>query len=119
MGKLLALVLIGFPLAAFAAASCGGPGGGAENDYPTSARANYVFGCMAVNGQTQEALDRCSCSIDVIASILPYKEYVSAQTVLSMQQEKSYLAMMFQTASAKKIVRRLREAQAEGEVRCF
>jgi hypothetical protein len=127
MGKLLALVLIGFPLAAFAAASGGGPGGvpmgstnvGAGNDYPTSARANYVFGCMAVNGQTQEALDRCSCSIDVIASILPYKEYVSAQTVLSMQQEKSYLAMMFQTASAKKIVRRLREAQAEGEVRCF
>ena len=24
------------------------------NDYPTSARADYVFGCMKANGETQE-----------------------------------------------------------------
>lgn len=128
MGKWLASTLLalamGAPLAALAATSCGGgsearSASGIANDYPTSARANYVFACMAVNGETHEALDRCSCSIDVIASILPYKDYVSAETVLSMQQEKSYMALMFQTASAKTIVRRLREAEAEGEVRCF
>ena len=34
------------------------------NDYPTVARADYVFGCMQVNGQTRDALERCSCSID-------------------------------------------------------
>lgn len=127
MEKLLALALIGFPLAAFAATSCGGPPGstpgssniGAANDYPTSARADYVFGCMAVNGETHEALDRCSCAIDVVASILPYDEYVSAETVLQMQQEKSVLAQEFRTAAAQGIVKRLREAEAEGEVRCF
>ncbi|HTU54675.1 MAG TPA: hypothetical protein VMF62_11955 [Acetobacteraceae bacterium] len=119
MGKLLALALIGFPLAALAAASCGGPAGEAANDYPTSARADYVFGCMAVNGETHEALDRCSCAIDVVASILPYKEYVSAETVLQMQQEKSVLAQEFRTATAQGIVKQLREAEAEGEVRCF
>ena len=44
--------------------------GAAEtNDYPTSARADYVFGCMAVNGQSRESLERCSCSVDVVASI--------------------------------------------------
>ncbi len=43
------------------------------NDYPTNARADYVYGCMKVNGETREALDRCSCSIDVSASILPYE----------------------------------------------
>jgi len=119
MGRLLALVVFTFPLAAFGAVSCGTSAGGIVNDYPTSARADYVFACMAVNGETHEALDRCSCAIDVIASILPYKNYVSAETVLSMQQERSYLALMFRTAAAKKIVRRLREAEAEGEVRCF
>ena len=31
----------------------------AINDYPTAARADYVFGCMAANGQTREYLQRC------------------------------------------------------------
>ena len=44
------------------------------NDYPTSARADYVFGCMKANGETQELLQKCSCSIDVIASIIPYDQ---------------------------------------------
>ncbi len=119
MQKLLVLLLITFPLAAFAAASCNAPAAGVANDYPTSARADYVFACMAVNGETHEALDRCSCAIDVVASILPYKDYVSAETVLGMQQERSYLSMEFRSDEAKKIVRSLHEAEAEGEVRCF
>ena len=41
------------------------------NDYPTAARADYVFACMAANGQSSEMLNRCSCSIDEIAAILP------------------------------------------------
>jgi hypothetical protein len=47
---------------------------GADNlkDYPTAARVDYVFGCMKANGETQHTLDQCSCSIDIIASILPY-----------------------------------------------
>ena len=27
------------------------------NDYPTAARADYVFGCMKANGETRQALD--------------------------------------------------------------
>jgi len=119
MRKLLASAFIMFPLAAFAATPGNAPAMGPANDYPTSARADYVFACMAVNGDTHEALDRCSCAIDVVASILPYQDYVSAETVLGMQQEKSFLAMEFRTEMAQKIVRRLREAEAEGEVRCF
>ena len=38
------------------------------------ARAEYVFACMASNGQTQQTLRQCSCSIDVIASVLPYRQ---------------------------------------------
>jgi hypothetical protein len=119
MRNLLIVALLAFPLSAVAARSGADTATAVLNDYPTSARADYVFGCMAVNGQSQDTLDRCSCAIDIVASILPYNEYVSAETVLRMQQEKSFLAMEFNTAAAKQIVRRLREAEAEGEVRCF
>jgi hypothetical protein len=55
-----------------AAAAAQGRAGAAElNDYPAAARADYVFACMKTNGDTRQALEKCSCSIDVIASILP------------------------------------------------
>lgn len=90
------------------------------NDYPTEARADYVFVCMAANGQTRESLRRCSCSIDVIASILPYEQYVDAETVLEMRQAGGERVGMMRTAAvANDFVRDLRRAQAEGDVRCF
>jgi hypothetical protein len=97
------------------------PGAAQEfvNDYPTAARADYVFGCMEVNGGTQEALRRCSCSIDVIASILPYDKYVEAETVMSVGQVGGDKAALFHDASMVERVAELRRAQAEGEVRCF
>jgi hypothetical protein len=57
-----------------------------ENDYPTEARADYIFGCMAANGQSRESLSRCSCSLDALAALLPYDKYVQASTVLSIRQ---------------------------------
>ena len=90
------------------------------NDYPTEARADYVFGCMAVNGQTREALTRCSCSVDVVASILPYEQYVEAETVLSIQRLRSERTAPLRNAEgAKNAVVDLRRAQAEAEIRCF
>jgi len=90
------------------------------NDYPTEARADYVFACMTVNGRTRDALSRCSCSIDVIASILPYENYVSAETVLRMLQTGGEKTAVFRTPeSTKAAVKRLRRAQAEAEIRCF
>lgn len=90
------------------------------NDYPTVARADYVFACMKSNGDTRQALEQCSCSIDVIASILPYERYVSAEAVLSMVQVPGERSAMFRsTAPAKAAVDDLRRAQAEAEVRCF
>ncbi len=90
------------------------------NDYPTSARAGYVFGCMKANGDTHTALDKCSCSIDVIASLLPYDRYVEAETVLSLAQVPGFFGAMFRSPPpAKAAVDNLRRAQAEAEVRCF
>ncbi len=90
------------------------------NDFPTEALADYVFACMATNGQTQDALRRCSCSIDVIASILTYDQYVEADTVLRMRLIGGEKSVMFKSGEgAKKIVETLRRAQAEAEIRCF
>ena len=90
------------------------------NDYPTSTRADYVFGCMKANGDTRQALEQCSCSIDVIASLLPYDRYVTAETVLSMSQVRGNLGGEFRSsAQASNAVNDLRRAQAEAEVRCF
>ena len=90
------------------------------NDYPTAARADYVFGCMQVNGQTRDALERCSCSIDVIASLLPYDQYEEAETVMRVRQRGGKNASMFLTMPMLRAkVEELKRAQVEAELRCF
>jgi hypothetical protein len=89
-------------------------------DYPTVAIADYVFGCMASNGQTREALEKCSCSIDVIASILSYDDYVEAETFSSMRLLSGEKGSLFRAgAKAREAVATLKRAQAEAEIRCF
>jgi hypothetical protein len=90
------------------------------NDYPTSARVDYVFACMKANGETQHSLEQCSCSIDIIASLLPYDRYVTAETVLRMSQVPGMLGGEFRSTDiARTAVEDLRRSQAEAEVRCF
>jgi hypothetical protein len=91
-----------------------------DSDYPTSARAEYVFGCLKANGETRQSIEQCSCSIDVVASLVPYERYVTAETVLSMSQVRGNLGGQFRTSEqAASALNDLRRAQAEAEVRCF
>ncbi len=108
--------------AVWLAAICAAPPafGADVNDYPTSARADYVFGCMKANGDTRLSLDQCSCSIDVIASLLKYDDYVAAETVASISQQAGQIGgMMRNTGAARDVLETLRRAQAEAQVRCF
>src|SRR5262245_6863590 len=90
------------------------------NDYPTAARVEYVFGCLKANGETRQVIEQCSCSVDVIASLLPYERYVKAETVLSMSQVRGNLGTQFRTSEqAAGALNELRRAQAGAEVRCF
>jgi hypothetical protein len=99
---------------------CGELHAGDLNDYPTKARADYVFGCMKANGDTRLALEQCACSIDVIASILPYDRYVAAETVASINQQAGQVgSLMRNTGVARDSLDELRRAQAEAQVRCF
>lgn len=91
-----------------------------QGEFPTVAIADYVFGCMASNGQTREALEKCSCSIDVISSILTYEDYVEAETFARMRLLSGEKGTLFRsTVKAKESVAALKRAQAEAEVRCF
>ena len=90
------------------------------NDYPAVARADYVFACMASNGQSRQVLEQCACSIDIIANQLPYTKYVEAETVLRMTKVPGAKGSFFQNIPhLKELVVGLRRAQAEAEVRCF
>jgi hypothetical protein len=90
------------------------------NDYPTVVRADYVFACMQVNGQTREALEKCSCSIDVVASLLPFDQYEEAETILRVRQKGGEkVAMFISNPALRAKVNDLRRAQVEAELRCF
>ena len=90
------------------------------NDYPTATRVDYVLGCMAANGQNHLVLQQCSCSIDVIAELIPYEEYESVETVMRMNDQRGELGVLFRTERGlQDQVRQFRSAQAEADLRCF
>jgi hypothetical protein len=103
-------------LTAFTCAATASAAGG----YPTVAVVDYVYGCMKANGETRAALESCSCSIDVIASIVPYERYEAAETFRSLGFQTGERGVLFrQNAPAKSADAELRRAQAEADVRCF
>lgn len=111
-GVLFAAMLAATPLAAQDVA--------VPNDYPTVARADYVFACMATNGQTRRALVQCSCSIDHIARVLPYADYERAETTLrTLQMGGEQVAAIRNAKKLNEAVANLRRAQAEADMLCF
>lgn len=108
---LLALSVAGLPARADDA--------GTVNDYPTIARADYVFACMQVNGRSRQILEKCSCSIDVIAELLPYEKYEEAETILSIRQKGGEAVAPLLTPEYQEKVLQMKRAQVEGELRCF
>ena len=80
---------------------------------PVVTRADYVFACMKTNGETRQALEHCSCSIDVIASIIPYDRYVTAESVLSLSQVPGRFGTMFRTPEPAKAATKRHRAKGE------
>jgi hypothetical protein len=128
LGGLLALALLaGAPARAQgpapdAPAAPPAPAQAPANDYPTAARADYVLGCMAANGNTREALMKCSCSIDAIARQLPYQRYEMAETALSLQAGGGVggrVGLFRDPPEIKQAIEDLRRAQADANLECF
>ncbi|MEW8028825.1 MAG: hypothetical protein AB2792_18305 [Candidatus Thiodiazotropha sp.] len=116
----LILISLGFAYCSIASAEeC--DDASSSNDYPTSARVDYVIGCMASNGQTHEIMQKCSCSIDLIAKSIPYEEYVHISTLLSLQQMTAAgrNAVYKSSTWSQKAVAKLRDVQADSTLHCF
>jgi hypothetical protein len=97
------------------------PARAAGSDYPTSARADYVIGCMAANGNSREALLKCSCAIDTIAGLMPYSRYEQAETALSLQAGGGVggrVGLFRDPPQIKAVTEELRRAQAEANLQC-
>lgn len=93
---------------------------GTGNDFPSRVIAEYVFACMSSNGQSEIMLEKCSCSIDVIAKMMSYEQYLEAETVLRMRQLPGERAAVFRQAEwANRMVENFNRAQAEAETQCF
>lgn len=91
----------------------------AVNDFPTITRADYVFACMQVNGQSREALEKCSCSVDVIASLIPHDEYEAVETIIMILKRGGKAQQQMSNGDLQRRVQEMRRAQVEGELRCF
>ena len=90
------------------------------NDFPTEARVDYVLGCMASNGQTYLAMQKCSCSIDVIAEQIPYDEYEEVETIVRMHETRGELGVLFRTdKSLEEQLQNFRSVQADASLQCF
>ena len=90
--------------------------------YPTETLADYVFGCMATNGQTEDAMRRCSCSIDYIAAQLELRRVRPGRdgAAHAAGSRRRWPGAMFRSSPwAQQMVEKLRRAQVEAEVRCF
>jgi hypothetical protein len=92
-----------------------------EHDYPTATRADYVIGCMAANGNSREALLKCSCAIDTIAGRMPYSHYEQAETALSLQAGGGLggrVSLFRDPPQIQAVIKELRTAQAEANLEC-
>jgi hypothetical protein len=75
---------------------------------------------MKANGETPPMLTSCSCSIDIVASLLTYDRYVEASTFLGMMQLQGEGGEIFRNSpQSRASIQDLRRAQAEADVRCF
>ena len=97
------------------------PGASATaNDFPTAARVDYVIGCMAANGQDQIVMAQCSCSIDYIATRMPYAEYIEIETIKRMRLVPGERAGIFRDVPGVRDKLDLFQLlQVEADLQCF
>lgn len=91
------------------------------NDFPTSARVEYVLGCMDQHGgQNYNTLYGCVCSVDKIAAEMPFKRFDYAQTMSVMIRTPGERGGAFRDApGARKLVKDYKNLLKTAEASCF
>ena len=91
-----------------------------SNDFPTLARAEFVFACMSSNASNRDFMAKCSCAIDEIAKRITYDEYAQAETITRLQLGASPREEAFKSVGlSKERMDKLFRAQAASELQCF
>ena len=89
------------------------------NDYPTTARVEYVNECIGMNGGTLAALYQCSCAIDRIAANMKYDDFVEAGTYAKYATLPGEGGGIFRdSAEARKRAKLYRELEIEAHRSC-
>lgn len=90
------------------------------SDYSTAVKADYVFGCMKANGETRQALESCSCSIDYIAERMPYDDYVTVETIMQASLDNGQRGSMYRELKwANDVLDKFKKLQLKSNVECF
>ena len=91
------------------------------NDFPTQARVEYVIACMNERGeQSYDTLYPCVCIVDRIASSMPYREYVEAETLTFLFSTPGEKGGVFRDAApeSRKRIKALKALREESEAAC-
>jgi len=90
------------------------------NDFPTSARVEYVFECMKNHDSKYEYLYKCSCSIDAIAKQLPFDDYAELSTAKRHQRLGGERGAEFRDPTlVKEMVRKYQQVEQAAADACF
>jgi hypothetical protein len=107
--------------ALLALAVCIAPLPAAGNDFPTSARVEYVIACMrSSEAAPQESLYKCSCAIDAIAAKVGYDAWVDLSTVANattIAGERG--GVLRDMKDGRKLIATYRELQENAKKGCF
>jgi S1-C subfamily serine protease len=91
------------------------------NDFPTYARVEFVLACMRDNPTMgQEAIYKCSCAIDAIATEVNYETWVDLSTIANattIAGERG--GVMRDMKDGRKMIARFREIQDSARKGCF
>lgn len=94
---------------------------GYANDFPTSARVEFVLTCMSESKTSrQESMYKCSCAIDAIAAKVSYETWVDLSTVANsttIAGERG--GVMRDLKDGRKLIASFRELQQSAKKACF
>lgn len=96
------------------------PAAAFANDFPTSARMEYVLECMKNNQGKHEFLYKCSCVVDQIATKVKYDDYVEMSTALRHQSLGGERGAEFRDPKeVRDMARKYRGIQQDANNACF
>jgi hypothetical protein len=91
----------------------------AANDFPTLARVEFVLRCMEYHGgQVYENMYACVCSIDRIATVFSYDEFVRAEVLAQLRTTPGERGGLFREGGRELVTKYLEVTEA-AEQSCF